>query len=173
MDTERTYSKSEIRERKLALQRQLDLQQRELDALAKMDEARDALEQVEREKEALARGDAQPEQPAETAHSEPHAIGERSLKILMDHPDTWLIPRGILAEMDKRDWVDTTPELAIQRLRHALRRLAQSNPNVERDETGPTYRYRWRSRMDGYALATVAQITRPAYPVLQRGLADG
>ncbi len=168
---ERSYSKSEIRERRVALQQRLTLQQRQLDALAKMDEAADELEQVEREMEALDRGGAQPEQPAEaTPPDEPHAIGERSQKILMDRAGTWLVPRAILADMEGRGWVDTDDtNKAMQRLRHALRRLADSNPNVERDETGATYRYRWRSDIDGYAPAAVSHANGVAYPALQRG----
>lgn len=170
---ERTYSKSEIRERRVALQQRLTLQQRQLDALAKMDEAADELEQVEREMEALDRGGAQPEQPAEAAPPEPHFIGERSLTILMDRADTWLIPRDVLTDMEKRGWIDTDTNHAMQRLRHALRRLADSNPNVERDESGTTYRYRWRSGIDGYAPTAVSHANGVAYPALQRGLSDG
>ena len=151
------------------------MQQRQLDALAKMDEAADELEQIEREMEALDRGGAQPEQPAEaTSPDEPHAIGERSQKILMDRAGTWLVPRAILADMDGRGWVDTDDtNKAMQRLRHALRRLADSNPSVERDESGTTYRYRWRPDMDGYALTPVAPANGAAYPALQRGRSDG
>jgi hypothetical protein len=170
--TERTYSVSEIREQRRVTAQRLALQQRQLDALAKMDEAADELEQVEREMEALDRGETQPEHPAEAVSREPHAIGERSTKILEDHADIWLYPRDILAEMDKRGWMDTDPGHAIQRLRHSLRRLAQNNPQIERDETGTTYRYRYRSRIEGYALIPVEHPNGTARPALQGGRAD-
>lgn len=167
----RTFSTSEIRERRRRLEQQLALQQRQLDALAKMDEAAAELEQAERDMDALSRGDVQPEQPAGAVHpdSEPHAIGERSAKILQERAGTWLIPRDIMAEMDKRGWMDTDPAHAIQRLRHSLRRLAHSNPNVERDESGATYRYRWRAETESYALTVVPYVNGAAYPALQGG----
>jgi len=173
---ERTYSMSEIREQRRVTTQRLALEQRRLDALAKMDEAAAELEQAERELEALRRGETQAGEPAEAVHGEPepHAIGERSAKILEDHADTWLVPRDILAEMDKRGWVDTDTTHALQRLRHALRRVAISNPNVERDESGATFRYRYvSSRIDGFAVSAVPQGNGAAYPALQRGQSNG
>lgn len=170
---ERTYSKSEIRERRLALQQQLTLQQRQLDALAKMDDAADELERVELEMAALSRGEAQPEEPEQAVPGEPQTIGPRALTILEEHPNKWLTPRDILAEMEKRGWMDTDPDHAIQRLRHSLRRLAHSNPQVERDENGTTFRYRYVSRVDVTVYrvpqtpATVSHANRPAYAALQ------
>ncbi len=167
MDTERIYSKSEIRERRLALQQRIALQQRQLDALAKMDEAADELEQVEREMEAQARGETQPDRAAETLHPEPRAIGERVLAILMDHADTWLAVRDVLADMEKRKWVDTDTNHAMQRLRHCLPRLVRSNEHVECDQDDTTFRYRYRSRIEGYALTPVSHANGMAHPALQ------
>jgi hypothetical protein len=169
---ERTFRTSEIREQRRRLEQRLALQQRELDALAKMDEAAAELEQVEREMEALSRGDAEPQQPAEAVHtdSEPNATGERSAKILKDKAGTWLVPREIMAEMDKRGWVDGPPDLVIGRLRHSLRRLADNHPNIERDESDTTYRYRWRADTeDDSAPALVPYANGVAYPVPQGG----
>lgn len=172
---ERTYSKSEIREKRRAMEQRLALEQRQLEALVKMDEAADEFEQAERELEALDREGTKPEQPAETTppDPEPRAIGERSKTILMDRANIWLEPRDILADMDKRKWVDTDHAHAIQRLRHALRRLAQSDPNVERDESGSTYRYRYVERMDGYAPTAVSNANGAQYPALQGGRTGG
>lgn len=165
---ERIYSMSEIRERRRATSQMLALQQRQLDALAKMDEAAAELEQVEREMEALSRGGPQPEQPTEALPQEPKTTGERALKILRDdHPDTWLYVRDVLAGMEERGWVDTDRNVAMQRLRHSLPRLVQSNARVERDETDTGHRYRYVSRTDGYASAAVSRANGAAYPALQ------
>lgn len=168
---ERTYSMSEIREQRRVTSQRLALEQRRLDALAKMDEAASELEQAERELDALRRGETQAEQPAEAVspEPEPRTIGERSAKILKDHAGTWLEPRDILTEMNEHGWVDTDSGKAIQRLRHSLRRLAQSNPQVDRDESGMTYRYKWRSDMDGYAATAVSHANGAPYPALERG----
>jgi hypothetical protein len=174
---ERTYSKSEIRERRRAATQLLALQQRQLDALAKMDDAADELEQVEREMEALSRDGVQPEQSAETVPAEPQAIGERALVILMDRPDAWLGARDVLAGMDRRGWVDTDTEHALQRLRHSLRRLALRSPSVERNESGTTFLYRYVSPPDSEARAPVSHVNgvaRPARTIaLRGGMGDG
>ena len=168
---DRTYSMSEIREKRRAEAQWLALHQRKLDALAKIDEGTAELEQVEREMEALARGEAEPKQPAVTAppDEDPRTIGERLKKILMERTDAWLEPRDFLAEMDERGWVDTDPDKAIQRVRHSLRRLADGNPGVERDNSGATYRYRWRRDMDGHAPVAVSPANGIAYAALPRG----
>jgi len=155
--SERTYSKSEIRERRLALQQQITLEQRQLDALAKMDDAADELERVEREIAALTSGEAQPEETEQADPGAPQTIGARVLAILEEQAGTWLTPREVLAEMDKRGWTETDPAHAIGRLRHSVRRLAQSNAHVERDETSTTYRYRYVVRVEAPAPAVVLQ----------------
>jgi len=192
---ERTYSKSEIREQRREAEKRLPLEQRRLAALAKIDEAHEELEQVERELEALDRertspeqpADAEeleqvereletldrertsPEQPAEADSPEPTTIGERMLKIMKEHADIWLEPRNVLAELDKRGWMDTDPGHGIQRVRHSLRRLANSNPHVERDESGPTFRYRYVSRPDTDAPVPIARINGVPHSALQGG----
>ena len=177
---ERTYSKRDIRvqrreaERRIALdEKRLALQQRHLAVLARIDEATEELEQIEREMEALdqpaetvssdraetvssdqAAETISADQPAETVSPDPQTIGERSKLILKEHAGTWLVAREILTEMNKRGWVDTELEVAMQRLRHSLRRVA-NNPDFERDETGTTFRYRYVPRADGNALTPV------------------
>jgi hypothetical protein len=168
----RTFSTSEIRERRRRLEQQVALQQRQLEALAKMDEAAAELEQAERDMEALSHGGSPPQQPADgTVHldPEPQATGERSVKILKDQAGTWFEPREIMAEMDRRGWLNTDPHLAIGRLRHSLRRLADNNPRVERDQSGATYRYRWRTDTEDRALTPVPHANGTAYPALQGG----
>jgi hypothetical protein len=189
---ERTFRTSEIREQRRRLERRVALQQRQLEALAKLDEAAAELEQVERDlqqaerdMEAPPREDAQPRQPAEVVHpdaqprqpaevvhpdAEPSATGERSAKILKDQAGTWLAPRAIMAEMEKRGWVDGPSDLVIGRLRHSLRRLADNHPSIERDESNTTYRYRWRpDAEDDRALALVPDANGAAYPVPSGG----
>lgn len=171
MDSERTYSMSEIREQRRVTAQRLALEQRRLDALAKMDDAAAELEQAERELDALRRGETQAGEPAQAVpfEPEPHAIGERSVKIIKDGAGAWLEPRDIFAEMDRRGWVDASEAAVLQRLRHSLRRLADNNPNVERDESRTTFRYRWRSDMEGYAPTAVSRANGTAYPALPRG----
>lgn len=143
---DRTYSKSEIRERRRELSQLVALQQRQLDALAKMDEAAEELDQVEREMAALARGETGGGQPAEAVSAEPQMTGERALAILRDHAGTWLTVRDVLTDMLKRGWaVDTETERArvMQTLRHSLRRLALHNDHVERNGAGTTFYYRY------------------------------
>jgi hypothetical protein len=171
--SDRTYRMAEIREERRVAALLLALQQRRLDALAKMDEASDELEQAERELAALMRGETQPGQPAETVTPEPRTIGERTLKILEDHPDAWLTVRDVLTGMDERGWLDTDPKHAMQRLRHCLPRLVRANEHVECDQDDMTHRYRARSRMDGYALVAVPHANGAAYPALQGGHNDG
>jgi hypothetical protein len=172
---ERTYSMTEIREERRVAALLLALQQRRLDALAKIDEGTAELEQADREIEALARGEAEPKQPAVATppDEDPRTIGERLKKILMDRTGIWLEPRDTLAEMDKHGWVDTDPDKAIQRVRHSLRRLADSNPSIERDNSGATYRYRWRRDIDGHAPVAVSSANGMAYPALPGGRTDG
>lgn len=170
---ERTFRTSEIREQRRLLEQRLALQQRQLEALAKMDEAAAELEQVERDMEALSRGDAGPQQPAEAVQPdpEPYATGERSVKILKDQAGRWLAPREIMAEMERRGWADGPPDLIIGRLRHSLRRLGDKHPNIERDETGQTYHYRWRpDTEDGPASALVPYANGAAYRAPQGGI---
>jgi hypothetical protein len=182
MDTdERTYSMSEIREKRRAAEQLLALQQRQLAALAKIDEGTAELEQVEREMEALAHGETQPEQPDEavppepqaTGEREPQAIGERTLKILQDHQGIWRAGRDVLADMEKRGWVDTDTDHAMQRLRHSLSRLARSNDQVECNKNGMTYLYRYVPRVDSDLLVPVPHPNGVAYPALQGGPSDG
>ena len=173
---ERTYSKTEIREKRRAMEQRLALEQRQLEALIKMDEAADALEQAERELKALDSGSLQPERATtEAVQPDPdlRAIGERSAKILEDHAGNWLVPREILAEMDERGWIETDDiNKAMQRLRHALKRLAD-NERIERDESGVTNRYRWRPSLDSYAPVAVSHANGPVHPALYGGRADG
>lgn len=184
MEDERTYSKSEIRERRRELSQLLALQQRQLDALAKMDEAADELDQVEREMAALASGGTQPEQSSETEPAEPQMTGERALTIMRDdQPDTWLAARRVLEGMDMRGWVgDKDPVLALQSLRHSLRRLALHNPHVERKTDGSTHYYRYRTSLDSDAQIPVkvngvsasgVAVNGTAHPALHGGLSDG
>jgi hypothetical protein len=209
---ERTFSKSAIRERRLALQRQLALQQRQLEALAKLDDAADELERVEREIEALSRGEtqAEPEQPveavpgepqpgepetvssgpqpaapeqpvqaipsepesAEGGTAEPQTTGPQALEVLKGSANAWLEVRDVLAGMQERGWIDTDTGRALSRLRHSLRRLVHSNPHVERDETDTTFRYRYVTPADSYALTPVPHANGTAYPALQGRLTD-
>lgn len=171
MDNERTYSVSEIRERRRATERLVALQQRRLDALAKIDEGTAELEQADREIEALARGETRPEEPAETLTSEPQTIGLRVLTILKDHADTWMPGRGVLGGMEERGWMDDDTEKVMQRLRHCLPRLVASNPHVECNKDGTTYLYRYRSRLDSDLLVPVPHPNGMAYPALQGGQA--
>jgi hypothetical protein len=185
MDTdERTYSKSEIRERRRELEQLVALQQRQLDALAKMDEAADELDQVEREMADLASGGTQPEQSSDTEPPEPQMTGERAVTIMReDYPDTWLAARRVLEGMDVRGWVaGKDPALVLQSLRHSLRRLALHNPNVERKTKGSTHYYRYRTSLDGDALtpvkanavsASAVAVNGTARPALQGVLRDG
>jgi hypothetical protein len=170
--SERTYSKSEIRERRRELSQRLALQQRQLDALAKMDEAADELDQVEREMEALSRGETNTDQLAETVPREPLGIGKRTLMILKDQPDTWLGVREVYAEWAKRGWMDGDEHLVMQRLRHCLPRLVNSNEHVERDDRGVTHLYRYRSHLEGYAPAPVPFTNGTAHTVQVRGTDD-
>ena len=172
-DDERTYSKSEIREKRRELSQRLALQQRQLDALAKMDEAADELEQVEREMAALARGGTEPEQPADAAPPEPQMRGERAVAIIRDdHPDTWLPARDVLAGMVKRGW-SQDDDHALQSLRHSLRRLAIHNDHVERKADGTRYLYRYVTRSDSDAPVPSAPMNGVAVPAYQGGLSDG
>ncbi len=193
---ERTYSKRDIRvqrreaERRIARdEKRLALQQRHLTVLAKIDEATEELELIEQEMEALDQPEtvktapaeavssdqaaeiSQPDVPAVTVSPEPLTIGERSKAILKEHPGTWLIVRDILAEMSKRGWVDTELEVAMQRLRHSLRRVA-NNPDFERDETSTTFRYRYVPRTDGTEVTPVLHVNGAGYPVLQGTLSS-
>jgi len=168
---ERTYSKSEIRERRREVSQLLALQQRQLDALAKMDEAADELEEVEREIAALTRREARAEQSGPAVPPEPATTGERGLTILQAQPDIWLTTRQVLAEMAMRGWA-AEDDHARQALRASLRRLARRNDQVERDDDGMTHSYRWVSRQDGQ------QVQAPAahlngHPAHQGGLSDG
>jgi hypothetical protein len=173
MEDERTYSKSEIRERRREAEQWLPLQQRQLAALAKLDEAYDELDQVEREMAALARGGTQPEQPAETAPSDPRMTGERALRILEDRAGSRLAPKDVVDDWMKRGWsVDTSEErkrvLAV--LRHSLRRLARNNEHVERDETGTTFYY-WYVSGDSHAQAPANVGALPARSLSLSGVA--
>lgn len=149
-DDERTFSKSEIRERRREVSQLLALRQRQLDALAKMADAADELEQVEREIAALTAGERRLGQPAEIVSREPVTTGQRALTVLKNHPDAWLAVRDVLAGMIERGWVaPERPEdtdLALQTLRHSLRRLALRHDDVERDESGPAFTYRYHRR---------------------------
>ena len=170
---ERTYSKSEIREKRRALSQMLALQQRQLDALAKMDDAADELDQVEREMAALARGGTQPDQSSEAATPEPQMTGERALTIMRDdHPDTRLAARDIMADMVKRGWAEDT-DLALQSLRHSLRRLALRNEHVERDDSGVTHYFIYRTRLDSDAQIPVKVNGVSAHRALQGGPSHG
>lgn len=172
MDSERTYSMSEIREKRRTTEQLLALQQRRLDALAKIDEGTAELEQVEREMEALARGETQPEQADATLHSEPQGIGERALTILKDQADTWLAVRDVLAGMESRRWMDADTEHVMQRLRHCLPRLVRSNEHVQCNKDGTRYFYKYVSRLDSDLLVAVPQANGAPYPALQGGYSD-
>jgi len=173
-DDERTYSKSEIRERRRELSQRLALQQRQLDALAKMDEAAEELEQVEREMATLARGGTEPEQPADAAPPEPQMTGERAVAIMRDdHPDTWLPARDVLVGMVKRGWSkDKDTDLALQSLRHSLRRLALHNDHVERKTDGTKHFYRYVTSLDSDVPVSV-RVNGAAVPADQGGLSYG
>jgi hypothetical protein len=170
MDSERIYSMTEIREERRVAALLLALQQRRLDALAKMDEAADELEQVEREMEALKRGESQPEQPASAETSEPKTIGERVLKVLEDHADTWMTVRDVQLDMAGREWwdADTDTTHAMQRLRHCLPRLVRSNDHVEVNQNEMTHLYRARS-VETYAVVAVPNVNGATYPALPKG----
>jgi hypothetical protein len=174
-DDERTYSKSEIRERRRELSQRLALQQRQLDALAKMDEAADELDQVERELAALDRGGAEPEQPADAVPPEPQMTGERAVVIMRDdHPDTWLPARDVLTGMVKRGWSkDKDSDLALQSLRHSLRRLALHNDHVERKTEGAKHFYRYVTRLGSDVPVPSVRVNGVAVPAHQGGLSDG
>ena len=173
MDTDSMREiRSEIRAQRRQAEMRLPLEQRRLAALAKLDEAHEELELVKRELEALDCETTSPEQPAEddpleppglvdgeetsvehpaevASAEEPNAIGERTLTILKESAGTWLAPRPVLAELYAHNWMDADQYHAIMRVRHTLRRLAISNPHVERDESGPTKRYRYVTPTDG------------------------
>lgn len=172
---ERTYSKSEIRERRRELSQLVALQQRHLDALAKMDEAADELEQVEREIAALTSGETQAGQPDPVVPSDPATTGTRSLAILKTHPGTWLHVRNVLGESAERGWT-SGDEHARQSYRAALRRLARHNDQVERDESGITHFYRWVPGRDDEQQALnvdpVMHVNGSGYPVHQGGQGD-
>jgi len=170
---ERTYSKSEIREKRRVLSQMLALQQRQLDALAKMDEAADELDQVEREMAALARGATDPDRPADAAPAEPEMTGERAVAVMRDdHPNLWCDGRGILGDFTTRGWVgDKDPELVLQSLRHSLWRLALHNSHVQRKTENGKHYYRYVLEPD--ALVPVTQVNGAARPALQREPSDG
>jgi hypothetical protein len=175
MEDERVYSKTDIRERRRELSQLVALQQRQLAALAKMDEAADELDQVEREMADLASRGADPEQPAETAPAEPEMPGERAVVILRDdHPNAWCDGRGILEGFERHDWVgDRDPELLLQSLRHSLRRLALHHPNIERrTEKGGRHYYRYVTK-PARAEAPSVNINGTAVPAYMRGPSDG
>jgi hypothetical protein len=169
---DRTYSTSEIREKRREVERWVTLQQRQLAALAKIDEGTLELEQVEREMAALTRGEAEPEQPADVASDEPQMTGERALMILKDdHPDEWRDGRGTLGDFAGHGWIgDRDPEIFLQSLRHSLRRLADNNPHVERKtEKGGKHYYRYNTHLDRDALIPVAAVNGVAHPALRGG----
>lgn len=197
---ERTYGKTEIRGRRLALEQQVALQQRELEVLAKIDDAYAELERIEREKEARSRGEtrldpqsaepeavssepqpAEPEVPvravpselktsdpqaAEHASAEPQTPGLRAEKILKDQANTWLTPREVLVGLEEHGWVNGDPEAALSRLRHSLRRLAHSHANIQRDESGTTYRYRYVLAVGDQAPTFLSHANGAAHPAL-------
>lgn len=174
MGDERVYSKTDIRERRRELSQLVALQQRQLAALAKMDEAADELDLVEREMAELASGGAGPE-PAETAPAEPEMTGERAVAILRDdHPNAWCDGRGILERFQIRGWVgDKDPEHVLQSLRHSLRRLALHHPHIERrTEKGGRHYYRYVTNPAGAPVPTV-KINGAAVPAYLRGASDG
>lgn len=170
MDDERTYTKSEIRERRRVAAQWIALQQRQLDALAKLDEAADELDQVEREMADFAAGGADHEPASDVA--EPQMTGERALLIMREaHPEMWLSARDIMTDMVRRGWSEDT-DLALSSLRHSLRRLALRNEHVERKINGPKHFYRYTTRSD--ALIPVTRVSGlavngKAYPALQGG----
>jgi hypothetical protein len=160
MEDERTYSKSEIRERRRELSQLVALQQRQLAALAKMDEAADELDQVEREMAALASGGTQSEQPADAVPAEPEMTGERAVAVMRDdHPNVWCDARGIIGDFTARGWIgDKDPDLVLQSLRHSLRRLALHNPHVERRIEGSKHYYRYVTHSNGEAPVKISDV---------------
>ena len=169
---DRTYSTSEIRERRRELSQLVALQQRQLAAFAKMDEAAEELAQVEREIAALERGEAEPpEQPADITPDEPQMTGERAVVILRDdHPDEWCDGRSVLDGFGRHGWIgDRNPDLLIQSLRHSLRRLADNHPHIERKTVNAKHLYRYVTQLDSDALIPVAHINGAAHPAPSGG----
>jgi hypothetical protein len=160
-----TLSMAEIREQRRQAELRLPLEQRELAALAKLEEAAEELQQVRRELAELDSEGTPSQLPAEEAEhelkaadheeisveepvevvadEEPSAIGERTTLILKERAGTWLAARPVMAELYARKWMDADEHHAIMRVRHTLRRIAISNPHVECDESGTTKRYRY------------------------------
>jgi hypothetical protein len=184
-NAERTYSKSEIRERRRKLEQTLALQQRQLAALAKMDEAADELDQVERElaeladEEPLTAGQPAPDLPSDDLSPyDPGTTGGRSEAILKSRPLTWLNVREVLSESAGRGWT-SGDELARMSYRAALRRLAHNNDHIERDESGITHLYRWvPGQDDEQAALTLAPVMHAngsgyAQAAAQGGESDG
>ncbi len=172
MDDERMFSKTEIREKRRELSQLVALQQRQLAALAKMDEAADELDQVEREMDALTRTGNQPELPAD---ADPLMTGLRALKILEDRAGIPHNVQSILDEWMKRGWSpDTEHErvLVLGRLRHSLARLTKSNQHVQRDMTENTYYYTYVESLDSDALIPIVKINGAAHPALQGGRSE-
>jgi hypothetical protein len=170
MTDERVFSKTDIRERRRELSQLVALQQRQLAALAKMDEAADELDQVEREMAELASGGTTPEQGAEPAPAEPEMTGDRAVAILRDdHPNAWCDGRGILEGFARHDWIgDRDPEHVLQSLRHSLRRLAISHPHIERrTEKGGRHYYRYVIKSASVPVPTV-KINGAAVPAYLR-----
>ncbi len=173
MEDERVYSKSDIRERRRELSQLVELQQRQLAALAKMDEAAEELDQVEREMAALTSRSAEPEQPEEVGPAEPEMTGERAVAILRDdHPNAWCDGRGILEGFAMHGWVGhRDPELVLQSLRHSLRRLAESHPYIERrTEKGGRHYYRYVTKPS--PMVPTLKINGAAVPAYMQGRID-
>jgi hypothetical protein len=172
-----TYGKIEIRDQIREQRRKAAqlaaLQQQQLDALTKMDEAATELERVEREIAALVRGDSVPETAPETVSPVPQMTGERAVTILESHHGARLAVRNVVDDWMKRGWSEDTPEerervTAI--LRHALARAARKNAHVRRDERGPTFYYWYVSDAD--ALVPVTKVNGEAHVAHDGGLPD-
>ncbi len=192
-----TYSTSSIREqrryeeKRIALQeRRLAVRHRRLAALAKIDEGHEELEQAEheneeleqaeRELEALGREGTSSEQPveaegleqlAEAVTEEPKTISERSKYIMKEQPGIKLSPRDFAVKFYANGWVEagTSMDVILQRLRHSLRRLADRDPHIERDESGITHYFWYVSHPDGDAPVPAVQVNGASHTALQGG----
>jgi hypothetical protein len=174
MEEDRVYSKTQIRARHRELEQLVALQQRQLAALAKMDEAAEELDLVEREMAALERRGAEPEQAADAVSAEPEMTGERAVAVMRDdHPGLWLGARSLLGDFTRRGWIGgKDPELVLQSLRHSLRRLALHNPNVERKTEGGTHYYRYVTNSDARVPVPSVKINGTPVPALLGGPGD-